>query len=133
MANDEKAAKVDGTKAAKTEEELRAEIRKEIEAEIAAKAKGQAKAAAVAKAAYDKENDPNRRVKIKLFKDNGKYKDPLFVSVNSYRAAIPRGVEVDVPYFVAKHIEEMLAQDQQTAELITMYVAEYEKNKNMLE
>lgn len=121
---------------AKTEEEIRAEIRKEIEAEYEKKAKDEAKAAAKeAKlaAAAAKTADPERRVKIKLFKDNGKYKDPLFVSVGNYRAAIPRGIEVDVPYYIAKHIEEMLAQDQQTSELISAYVEEYERNKSRLE
>lgn len=113
----------------KTEAQLRAEIRAEIEAEYAEEAKKKAAGAA----ATEKNDDPNRRVRIKLFKDNGKYKDPLFVSVGKYRAAIPRGIEVDVPYYVAVHIEEVLHQDEQTAELITMMTGKYEKDKDALE
>ena len=109
--------------------EIEAQIRKEIAAERAKKEKA---AAAAAKEA-DALNDPQRRVKIKLFKDNGKYKDPLFVSLGNYRAAIPRGVEVDVPFYIAEHIRETLEQDQHTAELISVMVAEYENNKQALE
>lgn len=76
--------------------------------------------------------DPKRLVKVKLFKDNGKYRDPLFVSVNNYRAAIPRGVEVSIPYYVYKHIQEMSAQDEATAQLIAMQSNEFEaKTKSM--
>lgn len=63
-------------------------------------------------------NDPNRRVKVKLFKDSGKYREPLFVRVNDYTAIIPRGVVVEIPYFVACHLEETQKQDANTAMLI---------------
>lgn len=76
--------------------------------------------------------DPKRPVKIKLFKDNGKYRDPLFVSVNNYRAAIPRGVEVSIPYYVYKHIQEMSAQDEATAAMITAKSSEFESKSKML-
>lgn len=76
--------------------------------------------------------DPRRLVKVKLFRDNGKYRDPLFVSVNNYRAAIPRGIEVAIPYYVYKHIQEMSAQDEATAQLIAMQSGEFEaKTKSM--
>ena len=77
-------------------------------------------------------NDPNRKVKIKLFKDSQRYKEPLYVSVNSYSACIPRGVPVEIPYFVAKHIEEMETQDQNTAITITILNEQYEQNMNSL-
>lgn len=76
--------------------------------------------------------DPKRLVKIKLFKDNGKYRDPLFVSVNNYRAAIPRGVEVSIPYYVYKHIQEMSAQDEATAEMISIKSGEFEAKSKSL-
>lgn len=63
-------------------------------------------------------DDPKRRVQIKLFKDNGKYKEPLMVSVNDYTALIQRGVPVDVPYYVAMHIREIEEQDAKTAMMI---------------
>ncbi len=38
-----------------------------------------------------------KKVKIKLFKDNSRYKGDLFVSVNGTNYKIRRGVEVEVP------------------------------------
>ena len=49
-------------------------------------------------------------VRIKLFKDNGRYSAPVFVGLNDYTALIPRGVEVSVPYPVARMLEEAQAQ-----------------------
>ena len=77
-------------------------------------------------------NDPNRRVRITLFKDNGRYSEPLPVSVNDYNAVIKRGVPVDVPYFVAKHLEEVAAQDQATASMIGRMTAEWGSNAKKL-
>lgn len=70
-------------------------------------------------------NDPNRRVRIELFKDGDKYKEPLTVSVNDYTAVIKRGVPVEVPYYVAKHLEEVAAQDKATAAMIGRMTAEW--------
>lgn len=62
-------------------------------------------------------NDPHRRVKIYVEID--KYNnEPLHVSVNDYNAMIRRGEWVEVPYYVAKHIEEMKAQDKATIRMI---------------
>lgn len=71
--------------------------------------------------------DPKAMVSIKLFRDNNRYKDPLYVSVNDYSAQIQRGVTVKVPYYVAKHIEEMNAQDEATAMMVEGLVADYNK------
>lgn len=71
--------------------------------------------------------DPKAMVSIKLFRDNNRYKDPLYVSVNDYSAQIQRGVTVQVPYYVAKHIEEMNAQDEATAMMVEGLVADYNK------
>ena len=38
-----------------------------------------------------------KAVRIKLFKDNSRYKEDLFVSVNGVNYKIRRGVEVEVP------------------------------------
>ncbi len=70
-------------------------------------------------------NDPNRRVKIKLFKDNDRYSQPYSVSVNDYNAVIQRGIEVEVPYYVAKHLEEIAAQDAATAMMIGKLTADW--------
>lgn len=38
-----------------------------------------------------------KNVRIRLFKDNSRYKGDLFVSVNGVNYKIRRGVEVEVP------------------------------------
>ena len=80
----------------------------------------------------DSASDPMRRVPIRLFKDNNKYKEPLYVSVNGYNAQIQRGVVVEVPFYVAKHIEEMQQQDENTAAMIEILTQEYEQKKDQL-
>lgn len=82
--------------------------------------------------AQKKDNDPKRMVSIKLFKDNYRYKDPLYVSVNDYSALIRRGEVVSVPYYVAKHIEEIVEQDESTAMLISTLSERYLKNRDVL-
>lgn len=74
------------------------------------------------------ESDPRRMVTIELFKDNGKYKDAVYVNVNNYNALIPRGKRVSVPYYVYMHLQEMQKQDADTASMIRMYEAEWQKN-----
>ena len=51
-----------------------------------------------------------KTVRIHLFKDNGRYKDDVFVGVNGETYLIQRGVDVEVPKAVAevlRHSEEM--------------------------
>lgn len=45
-------------------------------------------------------------VKIKLFKDNDKYKDDVFVGVAGKTYLIKRGIEVEVPRCVAQVIDD---------------------------
>ena len=54
-------------------------------------------------------------MKIKLFKDNSRYKEDLFVSVNGVNYKIRRGVEVEVPPEVAEVLEHSHMQDERTA------------------
>ena len=54
-------------------------------------------------------------MKIKLFKDNRRYKEDLFVSVNGVNYKIRRGVEVEVPPEVAEVLEHSQMQDERTA------------------
>ena len=51
-------------------------------------------------------------MKIKLFKDNSRYKEDLFVSVNGVNYKIRRGVEVEVPPEVAEVLERLPASRQ---------------------
>lgn len=60
----------------------------------------------------EKKNDA---VRIKLFKDNARYKSDLFVSVNGNNYLIRRGEAVEVPAAVAEVIEHSAAQDELTA------------------
>ena len=74
------------------------------------------------------ELDPMRKVTIRLFKDNGKYKDDMVVGLNGRMFQIKRGVEVEVPWAVAEIIRESLEQDQATAELIMQEEQNYHDN-----
>ena len=53
----------------------------------------------------EKKTPAGRMVKIRLFKDNSRYKGDLFVSVNGVNYKIRRGVEVEVPAAVAEVLE----------------------------
>jgi hypothetical protein len=58
-------------------------------------------------------NKPARKmVKITLFKDKGKYKDPVPVGVNGEQFLVQRGVEVEVPDYVAEVLKNSMKQDQ---------------------
>ncbi|HBU12181.1 MAG TPA: hypothetical protein DEB31_05475 [Clostridiales bacterium] len=67
-------------------------------------------------------------VKVKLFKDNNKYKDDVFVSVNGKRWQIRRGVEVEVPDFVKEVLDHSAEQDMNTANMIAMLEADAKEN-----
>lgn len=107
--------------------ELTEETRENAEAEAQAiieKAKEEA-AAIVAAAKEEAEPSPaapKRRednlVPIRLFKDGDKYKDDVFVAVNGRSWQIRRGETVMVPDYVAEVLEESMAQDTATANLI---------------
>ena len=64
-------------------------------------------------------DDAHERVRIRLPKDNGRYRDDVYVSVNGRNALIKRGVTVDVPRYIAQAIQESMAQDEKTAMLIS--------------
>ena len=58
-------------------------------------------------------------VTVQLFKDDGNYKDDVFVSVNGKTWQIKRGYKVQVPRFVAEVLNQSMEQDMQTATMIT--------------
>jgi hypothetical protein len=82
-------------------------------------------AAPVAKA-EGKTVDPFELVPIMLPLDK-QHTEPLHVSVNEYSEKIPRGVVQHVPYYVAKHIEEMGEQNMHTIRLVAGLVDTYER------
>ena len=61
--------------------------------------------------------EEKKNVRIRLFKDNSRYKGDLFVSVNGVNYKIRRGVEVEVevPPEVAEVLEHSQQQDEYTA------------------
>lgn len=76
----------------------------------------EAKTTAAAKAVAKSEKQPS--VKIKLFKDNDRYKGDVFVSVNGRNYQIRRGEEIEVPAEVAEVLEHSQTQDEITARKI---------------
>ena len=57
-------------------------------------------------------------VEIKLFKDNNKYREPVFVSCNGETIAIERGVRVQIKRKFADILDNSEHQDYETAKLI---------------
>ena len=58
------------------------------------------------------------RVRIKLFKDSGRYSGDVFVGVNGRSYLLKRGVELQVPAEVAEVLEHSQVQDSLTAQRI---------------
>ena len=56
-----------------------------------------------------------KNVRIRLFKDNSRYKGDLLVSVNGVSYKIRRGAEGEVPPEVAEVLEHSQVQDERTA------------------
>lgn len=62
-------------------------------------------------------------VTIQLMRDNGRYKDDVFVCVNGVGCTIKRGVPVQIKRKYAEALEHSLEQDARTAELIATEIA----------
>jgi len=60
----------------------------------------------------------NERVPVQLFKDEGKYRDDVFISVNDKTYRIQRGKTVYVPRFVAIQLENNHRQEMETVNLM---------------
>ena len=54
----------------------------------------------------------NENVTVKLFKDQGRYKDDVFVAVNGVGMLVPRGVEVSIP---RKYAEALYNSEKQAS------------------
>ena len=57
-------------------------------------------------------------VEVKLFKDNGKYKDDVFVAVNGENCVIKRGERVQIKRRCAEVLDHSEHQDDETSLLI---------------
>lgn len=64
-------------------------------------------------------------VPIRLFRDNDKYKDDVFVAVNGERIQIKRGETVLVKKKFADVLEQSMQQDMATASLIDRESSQY--------
>jgi hypothetical protein len=60
-----------------------------------------------------------KMVKIRLFKDRKSYTEDVFVSVNGRTFQIKRGVEVEVPDYVAEVLQNSQKQDDYAIDLMS--------------
>ena len=60
----------------------------------------------------------DQKIRVRLFKDNERYKDDVTVVVNGRVWRIQRGVDVDLPMYVWQVLEQSMAQDTKTAVMI---------------
>lgn len=71
----------------------------------------------------------NELVEVKLFKDNNKYKDDVFVSVNGENCVIKRGERVKVKRKFANVLDLSDMQDYETSKLIEKKSEEFAKSE----
>ena len=81
------------------------------------------------KANEEREAYWNEPVKVKLFRDNNKYKDDVFVSVNGENCVIQRGIEVEVKRKFADVLDKSDLQDYETSMLIDKKSKEFAKSE----
>lgn len=107
------------------------EAGEQAEAEAVKDIKIETKAAAAAET-----SDPNayleEYIEIMLFKDNDKYKDDLFVSVNGQTCLIKRGVPVKVKRKFAQLIDSSQRQDLYAAQLAEQFANQYREKEKVL-
>ena len=119
-----------------------ADVAKQVE-EMLAKAKAEAeKIVADAKASVGGELTEEQKkaieerkaywdelVEVKLFKDNNKYKDDVYVSVNGENCVIKRGERVKVKRKFAAVLDNSDMQDYETSMLIEKKSSEFTKSE----
>ena len=71
----------------------------------------------------------NELVEVKLFKDNNKYKDDVYVSVNDENVLIKRGERVMVKRKFADVLDKSDMQDYETSKLIEKKSGEFAKSE----
>lgn len=67
-------------------------------------------------------------VDVKLHRDNGKYKEPVFVAVNGENCVIERGVRVKVKRKFAEVLENSDRQDFEAYQMMDSKAAEFERS-----
>lgn len=108
------------------------EARKEAE-KIIAEAKEQAKKESKsALKSSDTSNDSgDDLVTVHLQKDNGRYKEDVFIAVNGERIQVQRGKPVKIKRKFAEVLEQSIDQDNHTAELIEKETSRYREAANL--
>ena len=119
--------------AAREAEEIIAQARAEADKILAdAKAAAVAQEEAPAPSPAPAASRDEELVPIRLFKDNERYKDDVFVAVNGERVQIRRGETVRIKRKFAQVLEQSMRQDTATARLMEQKAAEYEANAKAL-
>lgn len=81
------------------------------------------------KAAREAENaEGEELVEVKLFKDNDKYREPVFVGCNGETIAIERGVRVKIKKKFANILDNSEHQDYETSVMIEKKSSEFAKS-----
>lgn len=119
-----------------------ADVAKQVEAMLAKAREEAAKIVADAKASVngelteeqkkaqeEREAYWNELVEVKLFKDNNKYKDDVYVSVNGENCVIKRGESVMVKRKFADVLAKSDRQDYETSLLIEKKSSEFAKSE----
>ena len=119
-----------------------ADVAKQVEEMLAAAKAEAAKIVADAKASVSGEKTEeqikaeeerkaywNEEVEVKLFKDNNKYKDDVYVSVNDDNVLIKRGERVKVKRKFADVLDKSDMQDYETSLLIEKKSGEFAKSE----
>lgn len=81
------------------------------------------------KANAEREAYWNELVEVKLFRDNGKYKDDAFVAVNGENCHIKRGERVMIKRKFAQALDDSDLQDYETSLLIEKKSNEFAKSE----
>lgn len=71
----------------------------------------------------------NELVEVKLFRDNNKYKDDVFVAVNGENCVIKRGEKVKIKRKFAEVLSNSDLQDYETSKLIEKKSSEFAKSE----
>jgi hypothetical protein len=128
---EEKAEAINLADVAKQVEEMLANAKAEAEKIVAdAKASVSGELTEEQKEALEREKAYyNELVEVKLFKDNNKYKDDVFVAVNGENCVIKRGEKVLIKRKFAEVLENSDLQDYETSKLIEQKSQEFARSE----
>lgn len=106
-----------------TLEELENLVNKKLEEKLAAKQEVTAVGGKQHVAAEKK------MVPVELFRDNGKYKNDIYVCVNGKPWNVPRGKRVEIPESHAEVIQRSMQQDDATTNMMRKYQDDWQEKE----